>query len=1182
MVHPSGVYTIRKCRLTGLEPVQVVRERNSVPKHNLAFWIKPSKYFAGTLLATVSECIFESSRFLLPNITSDDETIANNHVIQISSTIQDRVSMKARIRITNCTFLGCSAVDIRMKSYPPQVTVEISDCMIDGQNTEGSLNQQIMYKLSASGVKLVLSSGTRDARTCGSCDSVPRVSITNNVFTHMASMEASGVNLKYIDSKPDLVCSCLWVRLENNTFAENWGLKYGSVFHAVYDTDSDDTRLKATKLVNKQQSKIELFGNTFHSNHAELTPCYTLAAYQLAHNSVKIGTRVNFDTDSCSAGDPGIGVIHIEGFNHSIPEFVLENNRIVDNKASGLSLTDAMVKILGNNAISANLSPFGAGVLLKGRSSHLILTNSTNLTISDNQALLSGGGIYISEDSVLLALHDSPCFFQLDTDEIVNLTEYHSNSIVSIQNNSARSLSESIFNPNLETCTLTASNASRMKFDIFQQIFNISTNSLGENGVSSQPHRICLCDHNGNENCSLSEQPVHILYPGQNMILYLKVLGDMNLVLPAVLSVFMSSAIIGENNGTSLYHNSQWPTYSLHTQYLSKSKCNRVSFNLFNSRTRQGDYHVYLSVPTTDNTHASWRKIYLTTHLRVKLLSDCPAGFIKNVTTHTCECHQFLTTFGITCSLDTMAFIVPPRVWIGSSKLSNNNNNNNNSNNSTDESSHLGVLVSKICPAAYCKLLSESARIKMPEASKTLCNENRSGVMCGQCVQGTSVTMWSNTCSKCNGRGLLSVLLYLIAGPLLIAFICAFNWTISTRSINGLLFYVNIMNINSDLLYPRVPLAHKLLAFFSLEFGISMCLYNGLTEFGKTMIYFAFPTYLLVLVALLIFISQRINMHRINKLIGPRITPVLATVVYFSYTMLIKRVAASLLSSKVCDTLTETCYRVWRFDGSLSYFASPEHIILACVALLFTAIVLIPITVTATIGDLFRRFIKKRWYMNFLDTIHGSFRFRFGFWIGLRLIARVLVLTLRIFTKEYIVLPTTAAIALSFMTLQWITKPFRHLRMESFTHKRLEKYALAEKRDRNIANGLDCAFLLNLTVLYICLSYLPDKADILVTISVIVMVFKTVAIFVYHTFEYSPFGPIITKYISKCFRKYKKYKNTKNQISLPATSPVELELPLILRVSDCTDDESSTGDSDCSTQSNTQHDMADGISKVPE
>ena len=353
-----------------------------------------------------------------------------------------------------------------------------------------------------------------------------------------------------------------------------------------------------------------------------------------------------------------------------------------------------------------------------------------------------------------------------------------------------------------------------------------------------------------------------------------------------------------------------------------------------------------------------------------------------------CECHSALQDRHITCSLDTLSFVVPPRHWIGAG------------------STITSLLFSDYCLPAYCRVMYMSKEVFLSNLTHQ-CLHGRVGTLCGECPEGQSMMLGSYNCKTCSYYGLLVVALFLIAGPFVIALICFLNWTVTARSSNGLLLYLNVVSINSDLLLSTNSFAFAVISWLNLEMGIEMCLFDGMDEFAKTALGFAFPLYLLSLVALIVMVSKCINMHRINKLIGPRITPVLATVIFLSYTMLSDSVLKSLLFASLCNT-DGGCHPVWLLDGSLKYFRSTKHLILACIALTVLFVLLIPITLIAVIGDLFRRCISNRWYMNFLDTFHSSYRFRWGFWMGVRLMLRVVLLLLKVTVKPEVVWLVTA------------------------------------------------------------------------------------------------------------------------------------------------------------------------------
>ncbi|MDA8002332.1 MAG: hypothetical protein MPL62_13715, partial [Alphaproteobacteria bacterium] len=482
-----------------------------------------------------------------------------------------------------------------------------------------------------------------------------------------------------------------------------------------------------------------------------------------------------------------------------------------------------------------------------------------------------------------------------------------------------------------------------------------------------------------------------------------------------------------------------------------------------------GDYFIFLSLPILDNTPFEVRKLNLLSSVDLTILDHCPNGYIVDNSSSglVCACHSFLHDSHVICQIDTLSFCLPPRYWIGAG---------------TDNTS---LLFSDSCLPSYCRDTYTSKEVFLSNLTQQ-CLHGRVGTLCGECPEGQSVMLGSYNCKTCSNYGILVAVVYLVAGPLVIVFICVFNWTVSARAINGLLLYLNIISINSDLLLRSNSFPFVVISWLNFRVGIEMCLFDGMDEFAKTILSFAFPLYLISLVVLIVMVSKCINMHRINKLIGPRITPVLATVILLSYTMLFDSVLKSLLFAQLCSSTDGACTPVWLLDGSLKYFSSTKHIILGCLALAILFGLLIPITLTAVIGDVFRRCISNRWYMNFLDTFHSSYRFRWGFWIGLRLVMRIVLLLLKVTVKPEVVWLVTACFSLSLAAVQSLLKPFRHLRFDQFTHRLVDEWCSSEENGKTVANYLDISFLVNLTALFLSISYLPDSAEVFISLSLCV------------------------------------------------------------------------------------------------
>ena len=95
------------------------------------------------------------------------------------------------------------------------------------------------------------------------------------------------------------------------------------------------------------------------------------------------------------------------------------------------------------------------------------------------------------------------------------------------------------------------------------------------------------------------------------------------------------------------------------------------------------------------------------------------------------------------------------------------------------------------CPFHYC-LKSSDVSLSLNE-SDGQCSHNRSGILCGGCQPGLSLMLGSNQCDVCENKYIILLSAFISAGIGLVAFLLICNLTVSVGSINGLLFYANLI-----------------------------------------------------------------------------------------------------------------------------------------------------------------------------------------------------------------------------------------------------------------------------------------------------------------------------------------------------------------------------------------------------
>ena len=273
------------------------------------------------------------------------------------------------------------------------------------------------------------------------------------------------------------------------------------------------------------------------------------------------------------------------------------------------------------------------------------------------------------------------------------------------------------------------------------------------------------------------------------------------------------------------------------------------------------------------------------------------------------------------------------------------------------------------------------------------------------CPSGLSLSLGDpEYCLKCSNIYLLLIIPFALAGLALVFFIKVLNLTVAEGTINGLIFYANIVQANQAVFFPAEETSplKVLIAWLNLDLGITTCFFDGLDAYWKTWLQFVFPVYLWAITTLIIYLSHKFQ--SVAKVIGINSVPVLATLIFLSYSKLLYMIIAALSLSfrKVSDNSTVA---VWSFDENIEYL-SGKHIPLFVVALVVLLFFWLPYTALL----LFEQCIQKisnyrirRWMLRlkpFLDAYFGPLKGEHRYWFGVLLVARAVLLLVFCFTND--------------------------------------------------------------------------------------------------------------------------------------------------------------------------------------
>ena len=296
------------------------------------------------------------------------------------------------------------------------------------------------------------------------------------------------------------------------------------------------------------------------------------------------------------------------------------------------------------------------------------------------------------------------------------------------------------------------------------------------------------------------------------------------------------------------------------------------------------------------------------------------------------------------------------------------------------------------CPYNYCNRDETNITLEDPDSQ---CNFNHSGTLCGGCQPGLSLALGTNQCLHCPNTHLALLLPFALAGVVLVCFIKVIDLTISQGTLNGLIFYANVVKGNEYLLLTEKltnPLA-VFIAWLNLDLGVETCFFNGLTAYGKTWLQFVFPLYIWSIAGLIIIVAKYSD--KVAKLMGNNSIPVLATLFLLSYAKLFRTIITA-LSFTMLST-AHGCKAVWSSDGNLDYLG-PEHAPLFAVAAATLLFLWLPYTLLLFLGQWLHRCncrLITRMMMKikpFLDAHYGPLNGNHRYWFGALLLVRAVIL----------------------------------------------------------------------------------------------------------------------------------------------------------------------------------------------
>ena len=666
-------------------------------------------------------------------------------------------------------------------------------------------------------------------------------------------------------------------------------------------------------------------------------------------------------------------------FVSNTPNLTLSDVNITGNDCTGISLSNSIMNLRNTVNLVRNSGQQGGAIsLVEG--SKLNFALSSKLNIFNNTAETYGGGIYSDETC---EKESRFCFFEfgeLATLSSVTLSHNYS-KVFFYSGNIAKRGGDVVFGGCLSNCDLLSNGIFKTisKCDLYNTFWKLQASSTKLEEQSTfvdYPKNVVFCKNESLSSgasvngATCKDSHSISVFRGQTFMVPLMVADDC-----CFPSVEVIEARINQD-----YRGNQPLQFKQDTIQKARKYCHNFAYALTGGI---GLSEAAVTFTIQQQYFTNVPPVTLTV-----LLKNCPTGYAIDTESGECSCHSVLKLYGIECNPSNLSIQIPAQTWVGELEQ--------------------GLAVQKDCQ--YCKV-EQTQTINLTRYSQEFqCNSNRTGIMCGACVANYSLQLGGYECARCSNstyKGILLLVGFTIIGIILVLLLLGLNLTVSTGMINGLIFYSNIVYLNSDTLLPitregksthlqnTVRILSTFQAWMNLDFGIVTCFFDGYNTYISTWMQFVFPLYIWFLILIIVLASRYSS--RISNITTSNTVSVLATLLLLSYAKLLKTSVESFSPVQLQILDGHMTRNLWKPDANIPYLGH-LHSPLFLMSLMMATVYVIPFTLLILLGPLLQanshyRFL--HWINKlkpFLDAFYGPYTSRYRYWPGILLLSRLVIL----------------------------------------------------------------------------------------------------------------------------------------------------------------------------------------------
>ena len=790
-----------------------------------------------------------------------------------------------------------------------------------------------------------------------------KLTVENSYFLRNKAQHSGGSLFIAVDSSGSII---------DSIFELNVAIKYGGAISAL------------------SSSKITIIGckSSFSGNTAEIGGALSAnknSSISFNADDINVNSSCEFQIQNNVATESGGGV-----YTEKSDLYFISDTRInisfnrANKSGGGLHAVNSSIYFFNSDVVfySNNASQYGGGISLANSKFYdaKVKSRITSIVNFMFNCANEGGAIYVDDENESALCSNNPfkgiyskeneCFFQ-------NASSLN----IKFFNNSAATSGNSLFGGLLDRCIIVSNNIlPNLEPRGVSQFIAISDLTSYNGTISSGPVSLCLCRETTIVDCGQRTTTIQVKM-NDSFSFYIVAVDQVNKTVAATVRSSFRDISLEESE----------------TIRRINTNCSKLKYHVpFPHLNQTYKLTIYPEGPCGN------KSISMMTISIHAIDCTCPPGFMRAKSDTKCECvcdkrDETFAKYISECNITSRLVTRKGSFWISYFENSENNTS--------------PYFIYPHCPLDYCQQPSKAVtlNLSLPNGSDSQCANNRGGMLCGQCLSNYSLSLGSSRCIECPDRWygilILIIIAAFLAGITLVVALLILNLTVAIGTLNSIVFYANIIYANRNIYFshPGLGFASVFISWLNLNIGFDVCFIKGMDSYTKTWLELAFPTYIIILVIVIISVSS--HSSKFSYLLGKK-NPVatLATLILLSYTKLLETIIVSFSFIRL-DYPNGTVVTKWLPDAN-THFTGWKHAALTCMGIFILILGLLYTILIFSWQWLLRCSAMSKlfwWTRNqklhlFIDIHHTPYTTKHRYWTGLLLLIRVIVYLVSTFT----------------------------------------------------------------------------------------------------------------------------------------------------------------------------------------